>query len=323
MKLLLVCLSLLLLTFAATGWMQPGPTAPVKTWAERLGYPAGKKVVMLHADDIGMCAEANVAAEDYLTKDAIQSAAVMMPCPFAEAAIAWAKKHPAEDIGLHLTLTSEWETYRWGSVAEAQSVPSLFDPQGKLWHEVRDVVMHATAADVEKEIRAQVEKSIALGYRPDHIDTHMGTLYGHIDYMRAFLKVAEEYHIPANVIDVSDPVVLAGFRKQGYPITDEAIALFDTYTMPKLDNFTSVPTGPTYEAKLENFKTLIRALKPGLTEIIFHPSIQTDNLKTITNSWQQRVWEAQMFNDPALQKFFKDEGIVFTNWTEMMKRHGK
>lgn len=293
------------------------------TWAEKLGFPKGKKVIILHADDIGMCPEANIAAKEYLTKGHIQSAAVMMPCPNAAEMIDWAKSHPEEDIGLHLTLTSEWKTYRWGPVASSSQVPTLLDPDGKLWHEVPDVVTHATAADVEKEIRAQIEKSIALGYRPDHIDTHMGTLYGHPDYVKAFFKVAEEYKIPANVIDISDTVILAGFRKLGYPITDEVVKMFERYTLPKLDYFTSAPPAPTYEKKIEAFKTLIRSLQPGLTEIIFHPSVETDNLRTITGSWQQRVWEAKMFSDPDLMKFFKDEGIVFTNWVEVMKRAGR
>src|SRR5687767_601012 len=89
--------------------------API-TWAEKLGFPKGKKVIMLHADDIGMCQEANIAAIDYLKSDKIQSAAVMMPCEYAGDMIEWAKKNPNEDIGLHLTLTSEWKTYRWGPV---------------------------------------------------------------------------------------------------------------------------------------------------------------------------------------------------------------
>jgi chitin disaccharide deacetylase len=296
--------------------------API-TWAEKLGFPKGKKVIMLHADDIGMCKEANIAAIDYLKNDKIQSAAVMMPCEYAADMIEWAKKNPQEDIGLHLTLTSEWKTYRWGPVASPQEVSGLLDPDKKLWHDVPEVVTHASAAEVEKEIRAQIDKSIALGYRPDHIDTHMGTLYGHPSYMEVFFRVAQEYGIPANVIDVSDPEVLAGFRKLGYPITDEAVKLFEAYTLPKLDYFSSAPEGSTYEEKIKNFKTLIQSLKPGLTEIIFHPSVETANLKTITNSWQQRVWEAKMFSDPDLIKFFKDEGIVFTNWNEIMKRHKK
>lgn len=297
--------------------------APAATWAEKLGFPKEKKVIILHADDIGMCKEANLAAIDYLKKARIQSASIMMPCQYADDMIDWAKKHRQEDIGLHLTLTSEWKTYRWGPVSRLHDVPSLIDPDKKLWRNVPDVVARATVADVEKEIRAQIDKSLAMGYRPDHIDTHMGTLYGHADYIKTFFAVAEEYQIPANVIDVSNEAVLAGFRKQGYPITDEVVKLFDDYTLPKLDYFTSVPEGETYEKKIENFKNLIQSLKPGLTEIIFHPSVETAKLKTITDSWQQRAWEAKMFSDPDLINFFNKEGILFTNWNEIMKRFTK
>jgi predicted glycoside hydrolase/deacetylase ChbG (UPF0249 family) len=293
------------------------------TWAEKLGFPKGKKVIMLHADDIGMCPEANTAAINYLKTKKIQSAAIMMPCQYAPEMIEWAKKNPKEDIGLHLTLTSEWKTYRWGPVSKKETVPGLLDQDEKLWRDVPGVVTHASAGEVEREIRAQIEKSIQMGYRPDHIDTHMGTLYAHADYIKAFFKVAEEYNIPANVIDVSDPEVLEGFRKMGYPITDDVVKLFESYSLPKLDFFSSAPNGNTYEEKVENFKKLIQSLKPGLTEIIFHPSVETENLKTITNSWQQRVWEAKMFSDPQLTDFFKKEGIVFTNWNEIMKRYSK
>lgn len=95
------------------------------------------------------------------------------------------------------------------------------------------------------------------------------------------------------------------------------------YQLPKLDFFSSAPKGGTYEEKVENFKTLVNSLHPGLTEIIFHPSVQTENLKGITNSWQQRVWEAEMFADPNLLDFFKKEDIIFTNWMEIMERFEK
>jgi len=294
-----------------------------KNWAERLGYPAGKKVIILHADDIGMCEEANIAVKPQLKNGHIQSAAIMIPCPNAKDFVEWAKKNPAMDIGLHITHTSEWKEYRWGTVAKASEVPTMLDPDGKMWHEVPDVVKNASPEDVEKELRAQIEQSIAWGYKPDHIDTHMGTLYGHPNYVKAFYKVAEEYGIPANVIDFSDPAVVNKFREIGYPIDDNVLKLVENYSLPKLDNFTSVPKGDTYEEKLANFKELIKLLKPGITEIIFHPSVETDNLKSITGSWQQRVWEAKMFSDPDLIKFFEDEGIIFTNWKEIMKRFKK
>lgn len=294
-----------------------------KTWAEKLGWPAGKKVIMLHADDIGMCPEANTAAKQQLEAGDIQSAAVMIPCPNAEQFITYAKNNPKMDIGLHLTLTSEWKTHRWGPVTDDAEVPGLLDGDKKLWHTVPQVVQHASADEVEKEIRAQIEQSIAWGHRPDHIDTHMGTLFGDPSYVKAYMKVAEEYGIPANIIDISNPTVLAEFRSKGYPMDDTVVKMSENYTLPKLDYFTSAPKAETYEEKIGSFKELVNSLEPGLTEIIFHPSVLTENLKGITGSWQQRSWEAQMFSDPDLIQFFKDEGIVFTNWQEIMQRFEK
>jgi predicted glycoside hydrolase/deacetylase ChbG (UPF0249 family) len=301
--------------------ISPEPTRT--TWAEKLGFPAGKKVVILHADDIGMCPEANISAKRQMSQDEIQSCAVMMPCPNAKEFIDWAIAHPDEDVGLHLTLTSEWKTYRWAGLTGHEHTPGLHDEVKKLWHEVPQVVQNASPEEVEKEVRAQLEQAIAWGYRPDHIDTHMGTLYGSSKYTVAYLKVAEEYQIPAMVIDFTYPEVVEGFKQQGYPINEEMINAVNNYKLPKLDFFTSVQTAKTYEEKIAKFKALIKALPNGLSEIIFHPSELTDNLKTITNSWQQRAWEAQMFADPDLKQFFKDEGLIFTNWKEIMERFKK
>ncbi|WP_150451368.1 polysaccharide deacetylase family protein [Arenibacter lacus] len=291
-----------------------------KNWAEKLGWPAGKKVIMLHADDIGMCPEANIAAKAQLNSGQIQSAAVMVPCPNAEEFINWAIENPEMDIGLHLTLTSEWKEHRWGPITNPEAVPGLLDPHSKLWRSVAQVVQHATAEEVEKEIRAQIEQSLSWGHTPDHIDTHMGTLYADPSYVKVFIKVAEEYGIPANIIDISNPEVLAIFREQGYPLDEVVVEMIADYSLPKLDFFTSAPKAKSYQEKVENFKALISGLKPGLTEIIFHPSVETENLKGITNSWQERVWEAKMFGDPDLINFLEEEEVIFTNWKEIMKR---
>lgn len=293
------------------------------TNAEKLGFPSGAKVLLMHCDDAGMCDEANIAVRNYFETGDIQSAAVMVPCHNAEEIILWAKTQEAPDLGVHLTLTSEWKTWRWGPVADTLKVPGLVDPEGKMWHDVPDVLMHATAAEVETEVRAQIDKVLGMGFRPTHIDTHMGTLYGSIDYLKVFLRIAQEYNLPANAIDVSDTVIAANFRKEGYPITDEVVEFLDQYPLPKLDNFSSVPNGKSYEEKRDNFFALVSSLKPGLTEIIFHPSVETDNLKTITNSWQQRVWEAELFSDPVVKKYFEDNGIILTTWKEIMERHQK
>lgn len=291
-----------------------------RTNAEKLGFTAGKKILLFHMDDAGMCEEANEAARNYITSGDVVSAAIMMPCPSAEDMVRWGIQHPKADLGVHLTLTSEWKTYRWGTLANPSEVPGLLDPDGKMWHDVPQVVMYATPEEVQQEITAQIDKVLAMGLKPTHIDTHMGTLYGSVDFVRVFLKTAEKYGIPANAIDLSDEEVAKYYREAGYPITPEVINLIENYKLPRLDNFTSVPNGKTYEEKRENFLKLISSLKPGLTEIIFHPSVYTENLKTITGSWQQRVWEAELFSDPVVKEYFRKNDIQFTTWREIMER---
>lgn len=290
------------------------------TNAEKLGFQKGKKVLLLHCDDAGMCEEANIAVQSYILKGDMLSAAVMMPCPYAEEMVEWAIKHPTADIGVHLTHTSEWKNYRWSTISDPAKVPGLIDPEGKMWHEVPDVVKHASPKEVETEIHAQIDKMIQLGLRPSHIDTHMGTLYATPEFAKVFFETAVKYNIPANAIDLSDKDVADYYRAAGYPINDEMIKYLESYPLPKLDNFTSAPDGKSYENKRENFIKLVQALKPGLTEIIFHASIETENLKSITGSWQQRVWEAQLFSDPEVKQFFKENDIEITTWTEIMKR---
>lgn len=291
------------------------------TNAEKLGFPKGTKVLLLHMDDLGMCEEANQAGMNYIANGHILSGAVMMPCEFAVPFVEWVKNVPNADIGVHLTLTSEWKSWRWPTVSPAESVPGLLDPEGKMWRSVPEVVMHATPREIETEIRAQIEKMLSLGLRPTHIDTHMGTLYGSPAYVRVFLKVAQEYRIPANAIDLSNPKVADFYRSAGYPINDEVIQMLAEYSLPRLDNFGSVPEGKSYEEVKSGFMEMLKALEPGLTEIIFHPSFETGNLKTITGTWQQRVWEAQIFSDPEIHRFFKDNNIQITSWREIMQRH--
>ncbi len=306
-----------------TIFLYPGYLNAQNTWAKKLGYPDGKKVLLLHIDDAGMCTEANIATQQYIERNQIMSAAVMIPCQGAKAIIQWARKHPKADIGVHLTLTSEWKTYRWGPVSDPASVHGLLDPDGKFYHDVPEVVKNASAAEVEKEIRAQIDKAIEWGNKPTHIDTHMGTLYGSPEYVKVFLKIAEEYNIPANIINLAVPEVAENFKKAGYPIDDDVIKDVNDYRLPKLDNFSSVPKGATYEEKRENFFNLVKSLNAGLTEIIFHPAVLTENLKSITGSWQQRVWEGELFADPVVHQFFKDQDIIVTNWKEIMKRFGE
>ncbi len=293
--------------------------ARAETWAEKLGYPSGKIILMLHADDIGMCYEANESAKNYLPSGRIQSAALMVPCPWFNEIAGWYQENPQYDLGLHLTMNSEWKWYRWAPVAGKDAVPGMCDKEGYLHRGVLETATKAKPEEIETEIRAQVERALERGIRPGHIDTHMGTLYARPDFTAAYMRVAEEYHIPAMVVEPT-PEVIDKFRKKGYPVTKQGLELMANYKLPKLDDFNSTLDGKTYEDKKQKFYELVRSLSPGLNEIIFHPSTLSEGLKKITGSWQQRAWEAQMFDDPEVIAFLEREGVEFTNWKEIMAR---
>ena len=233
-----------------------------ETWGEKLGYPSGKKVLILHADDIGMCYEANEAAKAYLKAGQIQSAALMVPCPWYNEMANWYKENPDHDLGLHLALTSEWKWYRWGPVADRAKVPGLIDNDGYLWRTVQAVVLSAKPSEIEEEIRAQV----TLRDRRRHATQPHRHAHGHAlrpaRLHGAYLKVAEEFRIPAMVIEPT-PKVTEKFRKQGYPVSDAGNKLLAEYKLPKLDDFWAAPEDKNYEVKREKFFELVRALRPG------------------------------------------------------------
>src|SRR6267154_6339800 len=132
-----------------------------KTVAERLGYSPAAKLLIIHADDLAVAHSVDSASFDALDKSAVTSASIMVPCPWITEVAAYAKAHPDADLGLHLTLTSEWTTYRWGSVAPADKVSSLLDPAGTFWSATEQVAAHAKPQEAELEVRAQIDRAIA------------------------------------------------------------------------------------------------------------------------------------------------------------------
>jgi predicted glycoside hydrolase/deacetylase ChbG (UPF0249 family) len=168
----LVCPTLACLLIAST------LSAQTRTIAERLGYPRDAKLLILHADDIGVAHSENAASFDALDKGAVNSGSIMMPTPWVTEVAEYAKQHPNADLGLHLTLNAEWNTYRWGGVASRDGTPSLHDPDGTLPRETGTVAKRAKLEEVERELRAQIDRAYAIGIKPTHVDSHLGELFG-------------------------------------------------------------------------------------------------------------------------------------------------
>jgi chitin disaccharide deacetylase len=174
-----------------------------KTLAERLGYPVDSKLLIIHADDLAVAHSVDLASFDALDKGAVTSASIMMPCP-------WSQKSP--HMPMHLQkqiwgcishLNSEWKTYRWGTVESKDKVASLLDSAATLWIETGQFAANAKPEEVEREIRAQVERAVAMGIHPTHLDTHMGSLLATPEIFAAYTKVAHEFHRSVSVREVS------------------------------------------------------------------------------------------------------------------------
>ena len=290
-----------------------------KTFAERLGWKAGDVVVILHVDDVGMAHSSNLGATEAVENGLARSWAIMMPCPWVPEIARYLKDHPNVDSGLHLTLTSEWQLYRWGPLAGKSQVPGLVDPQGCLWRGVAEVVSHATADEIELEIRAQIERAETLGLPITHIDSHMGTLFARSDYFARYMKIGIEKQIPILAIGGH-----ATYTLQENPEAGEKLrALIPTIWnagLPVLDDLHTGSYGWKPAEKTEKLLTLLAGLKPGVTEILFHASRPTEDFPIITGSSESRLADLKALTDPRLKKLIQERGIIVTTWKELKER---
>src|SRR5215217_8968424 len=173
--------------------------AQEKTIAERLGYPRDAKLLIVHADDLGMAHSVNAATIKALETGLVNSGSIMVPCPWLSEIAAFARANPQADLGLHLTLTSEWTSLRWGPVSSLDRVSSLLDKDGYFRLTESEAAAQADPKQVEMEITAQIEKARALGIQPTHLDSHMGTLYQSKALFEVFLRVARSQKLPVRV----------------------------------------------------------------------------------------------------------------------------
>ena len=160
---------------------------------ERLGHPASARLLILHADDLGMSRSVNRATFEALEKGWITSASVLVPCPWFPDVARWAKTHPEADLGIHLALNSEWTGYRWPSLTGAAS---LSDPDGYMPLLEEAVVANARPAEIEAELRAQIARARAAGVRISHVDSHMATLFRTPELFAIYRKVGTDAGVP-------------------------------------------------------------------------------------------------------------------------------
>lgn len=299
------CVMLLLVCFVS---LDTGRIS-AQTLADRLGYPPGTKLIIVHADDLGETHAVNAAAIKSLEAGNVNSASMMVPCPWFPEIADYAKSHPDVDFGLHLTVTSERVYYRWGSVASADKVPSLLDENGYFHHDWEHN-QRVDPKEVEVELRAQIERALAMGVRPTHLDSHQYRLI--INGKQLFdvmLKLAHEYKLPVFV--TRDWFADHPYLEQSLGTQD--IVLDHTVTME--------PDVPAEKWK-EFYVSALRNLKPGVTEFVIHPGFDDEELRAATRerptwgaAWRQRDFD--FFNSDEFRKILDEEHIKLVTWREL------
>jgi len=280
-----------------------------KSLAERLGYARDAKLVIVHADDLGMTHSVNAASIKGLESGLVTSASIMVPCPWFPEIADYAKAHPEVDFGLHLTLTSERVFYRWGPVAPEDKVPSLVDSNGYFhlnWTETTRI----DAKEVELELRAQIERALAMGVRPTHLDSHQYRLFENgKDIFQSVLHVAHEYKLP--VFMVRDWFAERPYLESSMSPNDLVV-----------DHTVTIEPGVPPEKWNDFYTTALKNLQPGVTVFIIHLAIDDEEMRAATRerdtwgaAWRQR--DFNYFTSAEFRTLVREQNIKLVTWGEL------
>jgi hypothetical protein len=255
------------------------------TLAERLGFKATDRILIVNGDDVGMSHASVAATIDAMENGLMTTGTIMVPCPWFLEVAAYARSHPQSDFGLHLTHTSEWKTYKWGPVASKTDVPGLVDPQGYLWPDIMNVYSHSTPEQAYIEARAQIQKALAAGIDVTHLDSHMGTLQYNLTYYEVYRRLAREFDLPLRMAS-QDVLAARGGENLRKQLEADGVLCPDFLIHGDRNKGESVA---------DYWKRQLKALKPGVTELYIHAALAGDEMKHITNSWQERAEEHRLF----------------------------
>ncbi len=290
-------------------WMGTGFYAQ-KSLQERLGYAQDDKLLIVHADDLGITHSVNQASFKAMEEGAVSSASIMVPTPWLPEVAAYAKANPDHDMGIHLTLTSEWQLLRIGPVASRSEVSSLLDENGYFYPDCTALWEHAKIEEVEIELRAQIDKAFAMGIHPTHLDSHMGCLFSTDNrYYELYTRLSKEYGIPAMV---NHQIKQLG----GTDMAEPPVVINQIYGAGTED-FDKDAMGNYYADTL-------KALEPGLHVMIIHCGY--DDLENQGMSFEHPYWGAKwrqddfdFFTSEECTQILKEENIHLVTWKEIGK----
>ncbi len=279
---------------------------------ERLGYPRDARLLIIHADDFGMSHSVNRATIEALTERWITSASILVPCPWFPEVVQFARAHPEADLGIHMAANSEWTSFRWGPVSGRDQVPSLLDPDGYLPLVEATVVAHAKPAEVEAELRAQVDRARAAGINLTHLDSHMATLFRSAALFDVYKRMGATYKLPLLLERLGE----RGGEAGGFDPGNQADAL--------IDRVLSISPGVSAGEWQSAYEKMLSGLPPGVYQLIVHLGYDDEEMRGATAdhpdwgaAWRQH--DLDLVKSASFRKFLADQKFVLVGWRELAK----
>ncbi|MEM3747081.1 MAG: polysaccharide deacetylase family protein [Thermoproteota archaeon] len=285
------------------------------------GFDRNDKLLIIHADDVGMCHTENKATFLGFQNGVVSSCSLMMPCPWILEAVEFFKENPDYDHGIHSTLTSEWRLYRWGPVSSRSEVPTLLDEQGYLHKEAKDAAK-ASWQEVDVELRSQVKKAFDLSLRPSHLDTHMGIVFFRPDLLETYVKVALDNGLIPMLIKPSDSAFEIA-KQMGIVISEDLVSRILKSDTPMLDNFIGMTFGSDLQERVKWFRNVLKNIKPGtLTLMIVHLGLPDEEMKAIipgqgVTSHVDRYLDYQLVTSNEARQIIDELGFTLVGWKDL------
>jgi predicted glycoside hydrolase/deacetylase ChbG (UPF0249 family) len=270
-----------------------------------LGYPPDARLLIVNGDDLGMCHAGNAATFDAMEHGVMTAASLMHPCPWAFHAVQHLRAHPTLDVGVHLTLTAEWQSYRWGPLLGAVRCPSLVDQDGFFYNDHVLVHERADMAEARAEVEAQMERAYALGLDPTNIDGHMGTFSADRRFLDLEVEMARRYRLPLRVHP--------GRR----PARGGADAPLDLTGLMTVDDIRGIALRDP-AALQEQLQANLRTLQPGVTELVLHAALPTPEAHASLRDWEARAEAYRLVRAvDEVRQLIEDQGIVRIGWRQL------
>lgn len=282
--------------------MKPNPIL------KKLGYSDKDRLVLLHVDDIGICQAGLEAYQNLVEFGLITCGSIIVPAGWFPAIAAFCREHPNLDIGVHITLTSEWDTFRWRPLSTIKSSSGMLDHEGYFPRTSEEFQENCHPRAAHKEMEKQVEWAQKAGVRLSHVDTHMGTVM-HPKLLQSYAKVGFKYHLPIMALRLDRN----GWQKMGASpfaakIAERFILDLEDRGMPLEDRIAFAPLEKP-ENRMEQYKQVFSELPSGVTHLFIHPALDTPELRAMCPDWRSRVGDYEVFMSNKMRSHIKKEGI--------------